>query len=259
MQMKKIVLSTLLLLICSSVFAQNTRLQDNNQIGWFGYFGTFKIANKYSIHTEYQWRRNNYVTDKQQGLLRVGINYQANPKLQLRLGYAWIETYPYGDYAINTQGKDFTEHRTYQMATLTDKISKFEFSHRFMLEQRFVGRYTNPALTIEDDYLFLNRLRYMVRAQMPLIGNEIKDKTPYVAAYNEILIGFGKNVNENIFDQNRIGILLGYRRNANFRIEGGYINQALQLGREIEQRNVFQNNSGFVVNTIIGIDLTSKK
>ncbi|MEM0575099.1 DUF2490 domain-containing protein [Flavobacterium polysaccharolyticum] len=257
--MKKIVLSTLLLLLCSSVFAQNTRLQDNNQIGWLGYFGTFKIANQFSIHSEYQWRRDNYITDKQQGLLRVGLNYQANPKLQLRLGYAWIETYPYGDYAINAQGKDFTEHRTYQMATLTDKISKFEFSHRFMLEQRFVGRYTNPALSVEDDYLFLNRFRYMVRAQMPIIGSEIKDKTPYVAVYNEILIGFGKNVNENIFDQNRIGILLGYRHNANFRIEGGYINQTLQLGREIEQRNVFQNNNGFIVNTIIGFDLTSKK
>ena len=257
--MKKIVLSTLLLLLGSSVFAQNTRLHDNNQIGWLGYFGTFKIANQYSIHTEYQWRRDNYITDKLQGLLRVGLNYQANPKLQLRLGYAWIETYPYGDYAINAQGKDFTEHRTYQMATLTDKISKFEFSHRFMLEQRFVGRYTNPALTVEDDYLFLNRMRYMLRVQMPLIGTEIKDKTPYVAAYNEILIGFGKNVNENIFDQNRIGIILGYRHNANFRIEGGYINQTVQLGREIEQRNVFQNNNGFVINTIIGIDLTSKK
>lgn len=256
--MKKIVLYTLLLLLYSSVFAQNTRLQEHNQIGWLGYFGTFKIANQFSIHSEYQWRRDNYITDKQQGLLRVGLNYQANPKLQLRLGYAWIETYPYGDYAINAQGKDFTEHRTYQMVTLTDKISKFEFSHRFMLEQRFIGRYTNPVLTIEDDYIFLNRLRYMFRAQMSLTGNEIKDNTPYLAAYNEIIIGFGKNVNENIFDQNRIGLLIGYKHNDNFKIEAGYINQTLQLGREIDQRNVFQNNNGFIVNTIIGFDLTSK-
>jgi hypothetical protein len=28
---------------------------------------------------------------------------------------------------------------------------------------------------------------------MPLKGNEIANKTPYVAAYNEIFIGFGKN------------------------------------------------------------------
>ena len=256
--MKKIVLSTLLLLVFSSVFAQSTRIQDNNQIGWLGYFGTFKIAKQFSIHSEYQWRRDNYVNDKQQGLLRVGLNYQVNPKIQLRAGYAWIETYPYGDFPINGLGKDFTEHRIFQMVTLTDKISKVELLHRFMLEQRFVGRYTKPELIVEDDYLFLNRLRYMFRIQMPLKGNEIANKTPYVAAYNEIFIGFGKNVNENIFDQNRIGLLLGYKFNSNLRIEGGYLNQRVQLGREIDQRNVFQNNNGFVVNTVIGIDLTAK-
>jgi hypothetical protein len=256
--MRKTIFFFLVMLFLNNAYSQNTRLKDPNQIGWLGYFGTYKIAKQYSIHSEYQWRRDNYITDKQQGLLRVGLNYQANPKLQLRLGYAWIETYPYGDFPINSQGKDFTEHRIFQMATLTDKISKFDISHRFMLEQRFIGRYTKPELTVEDDYVFLNRLRYMLRVQMPLKGNEIKDKTPYVAAYNEILIGFGKNVNENIFDQNRVGILLGYKFNNNFRIEGGYLNQTVQLGREIEQRNVFQNNNGFIINTLVNVDFTKK-
>jgi len=238
--------------------AQNTRINDHNQIGWYNYFGTFKIANKFSIHSEYQWRRDNYITDKQQGLLRVGLNYQANPKLQLRLGYAWIETYAYGDYPINGMGKDFTEHRTYQMATLTDKISRLDISHRFMLEQRFVGRYTSANLATEDDYLFLNRLRYMFRVQMPLKGSSIDDNTPYIAMYDEIFIGFGPNVNENIFDQNRFGLLLGYKFNSGFRIEGGYLNQTVQLGREIDSRNVFQNNNGFIINTILNFDFTKK-
>jgi hypothetical protein len=257
--MKKTLFLVLFLLLLNTVFAQNTRLQDRNQIGWFGYFGNFKIAKQYSIHSEYQWRRDNYINDKQQGLFRVGLNYQANAKIQLRIGYAWIETYPYGDFPINGQGKDFTEHRIFQMVTLTDKISKVEVSHRFMLEQRFVGRYTKPELAVEDDYLFLNRLRYMLRIQMPLKGNEITNKTPYLAAYNEVFIGFGENVNENIFDQNRVGLLLGYKFNSNFRVEGGYLNQTVQLGREIEQRNVFQNNNGFVINTFINVDFTNKK
>jgi hypothetical protein len=251
----------LILFICISVYevnAQNTRLQDNNTIGWYNYFGTFKLDDKFGIHTEYQWRRDNLITNKQQGLLRIGANYQLNPKTQLRLGYAWIETYSYGDYPINGFGKDFTEHRSFQMITITDKILKIDISHRFMLEQRWVGRYTEPELKVEDDYLFVNRLRYMLRIQMPLKGNEIKDKTAYMAAYNEIFIGFGKNVNENVFDQNRIGLLLGYRFDSTFRIEAGYLNQTLQLGREIEQRNVFQNNHGFIINTHFNFDLSKK-
>lgn len=257
--MKNTPIVLLFSLLCSfSINAQNTRIVDKNEIGWYAFFGTFKVAEKYSIHSEYQWRRENYISDKLQNLLRVGINYQANPKLLLRLGYAWIETYPYGEYAINAQGKDFTEHRIFQMATLNDKISKFELSHRFMLEQRFVGRYTKPELTVEDEYVFMNRIRYMFRIQMPLKGTEIKNKTPYIAAYDEIFIGFGENVNENIFDQNRIGLLLGYRFDHNFRIEAGYLNQTLQLGREINQSNVFQSNNGFVINTLLNLDFTKK-
>ncbi len=98
----------------------------------------------------------------------------------------------------------------------------------------------------------------MIRLQAPLRGKEIKDKTPYVAAYDEVFIGFGKNVNANIFDQNRIGIVIGYRFNKNFRIEGGYLNQTLQLGRLVKGKNVFQNNNGIIINTNFNFDLTKK-
>lgn len=260
--MKRYFLYSILLigvLFINKTFSQNTRITDNNTIGWFNYFGTFKLNNKIGIHTEYQLRRDNFITDKQQGLLRVGLNYQLNSKIQLRLGYAWIETYSYGDIPINGFGKDFTEHRAFEVVTITDKISILDFSHRFMLEQRWVGRYSNALLNTEDEFLFLNRLRYMCRIQLPLKGKTIESKTPYLAIYDEIFVGFGKNVNENIFDQNRFGVLLGYKFNNSLRIEAGYLNQILQLGREVEGRNVFQNNSGLLVNTILNFDLSKKK
>lgn len=247
------------LLSINKTFSQNTRITDNNTIGWFNYFGTFKLNNKIAIHSEYQLRRDNLISDKQQGLLRVGLNYQINSKVQLRIGYAWIETYPYGDIPINGFGKDFTEHRIFEAITVTDKISIIDFSHRFMLEQRWIGRYSNALLGNEDEFLFLNRLRYMFRIQLPLKGKTIESKTPYLAIYDEVFVGFGKNVNENIFDQNRLGILLGYKFNNSLRIEGGYLNQILQLGREIDGRNVFQYNQGLIVNTILNFDMSKKQ
>lgn len=244
-------------LICNALSAQN-RISDHNNIGWYVYNGTFKLDSKFSIHTEYQWRRNDYITIWQQSLLRMGINYQANPNLQLRLGYAWAETFPYGEIPINGMGKDFTEHRIYEMATVTEKIAKIDFSHRFMLEQRWVGRYSNANLNSEDQYPFMNRARYMIRLQMPLKGNSIADKTPYAAVYDEVMIGFGKNVGENIFDQNRIGVLLGYKFNNLLRIEGGYLNQMVQLGREVEGKNVFQYNNGFILSANFNFDFSKK-
>ena len=244
--------------LINNSYAQNNRLNTNNSIGWYNYFGTFKVSKKFGIHTEYQWRRNDLITTWQQSLLRVGINYQLNPKVLFIAGYGWIETFPYGDVPLNGLGRDFTEHRIFEMVQLSHKEGIVDFSHRFMLEQRFVGRYTSANKTKEDEFPLLNRMRYMVRLQIPLKGKEMKDKTPYVALYDEIFVGFGKNVNANVFDQNRIGVLMGYRFNKNFRIEGGYLNQTLQYGRQINGQNVFQNNNGFILNSNFNFDLTKK-
>lgn len=257
--MNKTTTIILLMFLTSKLLAQNNRLNTNNSIGWYSYFGTFKLSNKFGLLTEYQWRRNDLITSRQQNLLRVGVNYQLNPRVLFRAGYALAETFPYGEIPINGLGRDFTEHRIFEMVQLSQKEGKVDISHRFMLEQRFVGRYSSANVTTEDEFPLLNRMRYMVRLQLPLKGNEIKDKTPYLALYDEILIGFGKNVNINVFDQNRIGILLGYRFNKNLRIEGGYLNQTLQFGRQIGGQSVFQNNNGIILNTNFNFDLMKKK
>lgn len=252
--MKKHISLFLFLFSASMVWGQNNRFNTNNSIGWYNYFGTFNLSNKFGIHTEYQWRRNNFITDWQQSLLRIGINYQINPKVFVRAGYAWVETFPYGEIPINGLGKVFTEHRTFQMIQFAQKESIFDISHRWMLEQRFVGRYNDINSDREDEFVFSNRIRYMFRIQVPLKGKEVKSKAPYLAVYDEIFIGFGKNVNANVFDQNRIGVLLGYRLNDNFRIEAGYLNQILQFGRQINNQSVFQYNNGLIINAFININ-----
>jgi hypothetical protein len=258
---KKQVLHTLILLfgLWNISIAQNNRIQTSENIGWYNYFGSFKLSKNIGLHSEYQWRRANYITDWQQSLLRIGINYQANKSLLFRAGYAWIETFNYGDIPLNAFGKNFTEHRTFQMAQLSHNEGKVNFSHRFMLEQRFVGKYSSANVNREDSYPLLHRMRYMFRMQAPFVGSAITDKTPYWAMYNEVFIGFGKNVQANVFDQNRLGILLGYQWNKKYRVEAGYLNQIIQFGRQINNQAVFQNNSGFIVNAYMNIDLTDRK
>ncbi len=260
MKSEKIIVGIFLFtLIISNSFAQNNRLNTNSTIGWYNYFGTFKLSNKVGIHTEYQWRRENLITNGQQSLLRIGVNYNLNPRVLFRVGYAWIETFPYGEIPINGLGRDFTEHRIFELVQLTHREGKTDFSHRFILEQRFVGRYSSANIEKEDEFILLNRMRYMFRIQLPLKGKEIKDKTPYLALYDEIFIGFGKNVNANVLDQNRIGILVGYRLNKTFRVEAGYLNQTLQLSRQVNGQNVFQSNNGLIVNTNFNFDLTKRQ
>ena len=253
-----IIISVLICCNFSNAFCQNNRINTHENIGWYNYFGTFKVSKNFGIHTEYQWRRDNLISDWQQSLLRVGINYQLNPRVLFRLGYAWAETFPYGEIPINGFGKDFTEHRIFQMAQLSHKEGIVDFSHRFMLEQRFVGRYTTANLDKEDEFPLIHRMRYMFKSQFPLKGKEIKDKTPYVAIYDEILIGFGQMVNANIFDQNRIGVLMGYRINKTIKLEAGYMSQIIQFGRQINGKNIFQNNNVLLLNTNFNFDVTKK-
>lgn len=242
----------------SQTYAQNTRISDDNTIGWFTNTTTLQFAERWSGHLEYQFRRDEFVRNGQQNLFRTGINYRANDKLTLRLGYAWVETFPYGDIPLQAAGRIFPENRLYQMALLNNPIGRVDISHRFMLEQRWVGRFLSPESPRPDEQVYSNRLRYMFRAQLPLNKPKMEDKTVYLAAYDEVFLGFGRNVNENVFDQNRLGLLVGYRFSPKFRLEGGFLQQLVQLGREINGRNVFQYNNGLIVNTVVNLDLRKK-
>lgn len=255
---KKILTLLPAILLCHAIVAQNNRLNTSESIGWYNYFGSVKLTEKFGIHTEYQFRREDYIVNWQQSLLRIGANYQLTPRVLFRLGYAWIETFPYGEIPLNGLGRDFTEHRIFQMSQLAHDEGIVNFSHRVMLEQRFVGRYSAANISREDEFPLMHRIRYMFRMQVPLKGKAIEDKTPYWALYDEVFIGFGKNVNANVFDQNRIGVLLGYRWNKNIRIEAGYLNQILQFGRQIKGKNVFQNNNGLIINANFNFDLAKK-
>ena len=126
-----------------------------------------------------------------------------------------------------------------------------------MLEQRWTEKYSSKDLQKADMHRYTNRARFMFRIQMPL-GKQKMQKS-YAAAYNELFVGFGKNVGENIFDQNRTGILLGRSFNKVFRMEGGYFSQIVQLSREIESKNLIQYNQGFIINSYFNIDASHRK
>jgi hypothetical protein len=233
----------------TAVFSQNNRTTEDITIGWYAFFVNYKLDDKWSLHGEFQVRRTEWIANPQQNLYRVGINFKVHPQVIFRAGYAFADTYNYGDQPVAGNGIRFPEHRTYQMALITNPIGKVNLSHRFMLEQRWLGRSLDPKATKADEFVYLNRIRYMLRMDIPLVGPTLDDMEPYFAAYDEIMIGFGKNVNQNVFDQNRVGILAGYRFSGSVRIEGGYFNQVLQFGRLVEGKNYFQNNQGLIINS----------
>mgnify|MGYP002413066483 FL=1 len=235
--------------------AAGSRIRTSHNIGWYNTFLTFRLSDKSSIQAEYQWRREDWITHWQQSLLRIGYHVQLHPRVTARLGYGWIETFAYGEIPLNSFGKQFTEHRLFQAIVLQDEVRRLSISQRWMLEERWLGRYANAAATKEEGFDLLGRFRYLLRLQHPISKPSDNKRFFYLAAYDELFIGFGRNVKENVFDQNRLAGLIGYQSGSSFRVEAGFLQQLLQLGREVDGKNVFQYNNGVTVNLYHTLDL----
>jgi hypothetical protein len=245
--MKKLILLPVIFSVIN-LAAQNDRVNDFNNINWLQAFNTISLNKKWSLHLEYQWRRTHGLKNWQQSLLRIGANYKLNDNMAVHLGYGWIETFPYGDYPIASTGT-FTEHRIYEQLNLRQPVGTMLFTHRFRIEQRWLERFVSGINGPVNDWFFLHRFRYQFRVQQPIYTKG--DKQFYGAAADELFIGAGKNLGTNIFDQNRIFLLLGYKLNKKLSLEGGYFNQTLQQGRRVNNQTIMQRNNGIVVSSII--------
>lgn len=212
------------LILVSLIFQTKAQMQTTDNFNtWFMYFGSHKFAKKWGIHAEAQVRQNEFLTKPQQLLLRTGINYHLNPNIVLTAGYCFVETHPYGEFALKSS---FSEHRFWEQIQYKTQWSKLEWVSRFRLEQRFAQLPVSIGGSFEPgDAVYTNRVRILNRFSIPFKGAKIEDKSLYISVYDEFMINFGENVAKNIFDQNRAYIALGYKLPKVGRIEFGYLNQ----------------------------------
>jgi uncharacterized protein DUF2490 len=192
----------LFFLIPVSVLAQ----QDETG-NWIMYFGTNKISEQFSIHTEIQYRNHTLVPNNiEQLLLRTGLNYHFSKKAFVTAGYAYIPSYV---FESDQKAPESTEHRIWQQFILNNNIGRVKFEHRYRIEQRWVNQ----------DYR--NRFRYRLMLFVPINKPVIEKGTLFVGLYDEIFIN-SKNV---FFDRNRLYGALGYQLHQTASVQIGMLNQ----------------------------------
>ncbi len=224
-----------LMLISSTLIAQ--RLHTVNNDLWLQYNGDHKISKKIGLHLEYQERRSSFGSSNQQHLFRTGINYHFLPNAFASAGYAYVYTYPYGDFAVKST---FPEHRIYEQLQYSTNLSKVEAITRFRLEQRLSNLPTMQAdssFAAASQSTYTNRFRYFQRLSLPFKGSKIIDGSFYGTFYNEFFINFGKHVGKNIFDQNRAFAGMGYKVPKLGKVELGYMNQIIFKADGIKVEN----------------------
>lgn len=240
-------------IVWSNNLHANNRVSTANSFLWLTTNNTVKLNNRVSTWVEYQWRRTDMGENWQQSLLRVGSLYKFNDRVSAGIGYAWVESFPYGEYPARIN-KPYPEHRIFQQVNVADKIGRVQLQHRGRLEQRMLGilaATSGKEQRALDRWNYLNRIRYQLSLVVPINNALLENNTLYATAYDELFLGFGKNVQQNVFDQNRTGFTLGYKLNNNFRIEGGYFHLVLQQsGTTPKGEQIFQYNNGAIVNFI---------
>lgn len=200
--------------------AQNNTATQYN--GWYMYFGNHRISDDLGIHTEYQWRRSDWIKDWQQSLLRFGLDWYAADNMMVTAGYGWIKSFPYGEQPIPESAN---EHRIWQQLILNQKTGRLNFQHRFRTEQRFIENINAVPFSADDDeYIYRNRARYRFFLAVPLTSSEMEDNTLFAAFYEEVFLGFGKGIGANTLDQNRLYLALGWRFNKDCNVQLGYLN-----------------------------------
>jgi hypothetical protein len=224
----------LLLIACPSP-SPGSDFSDSNGNLWLNYVGDHPLgASPWGLHLEVQNRRADLGDQRQQLLLRPGINYQISPALSLSAGWAYVRTYPYGDFPV---AAEFPEHRAWEQIQHNFNFLGLEWTQRLRLEQRWLGEMSrDPG---GDDYdlagwRYENRLRYLLRTTLPLTDT---GKT-YLVLWDELFFNFGQNVSGNDFDQNRAFIGIGHKLTPVTRLEVGYMEQTVnRRGGKIREDN----------------------
>lgn len=256
--MKTAIFAFLFLGLSVSILAQNdagtSRITDKNGICWMTYVGTHRFAKQFEFYTELSLRRGDGLQKNQQTILRLGGNWRPVPNLLFHLGYANARFGNIGDYPEYPVNGGLKENRVYEQVNYRTMIDFLEIQHRFRLEQRWMQETPAYGKGNSPDGFYQNRARYMFRLNCPTAGKTIDDGEFYVSVWDEFMLNFGPNVESNFFDQNRLGLLVGYRFHKDFMIEAGYINQLLEQGTLVQNKPVYQINQGLITSVTYNFD-----
>jgi hypothetical protein len=211
--MRKIRTFLLVSFVSMNIFSAKSQVIDESQMGaWYMYFfNTSHEKSKFGFQGDVQYRNWNIAGDLEQLLLRGGVTFKPEKaNIKFTLGYGNITTGAFGE-----DNSTINESRIYQEALFPTKIGeRFYLNHRLRYEQRFV-----------EEQSLRTRYRYNLFVNVALNQKEMKEKTIYLALYDEIFINGTGMPGQSIFDRNRAYIALGYVLKKGMKFQLGIMNQ----------------------------------
>jgi hypothetical protein len=219
---KKILLATwfLVLLSCpnKTIQAQNERpsvaqFEDPGSLVWLGTYGMIRISDKWFWDAQTHYRRGDYngvpwVGRMAQVYNRHGLSYQFSKNFRATFG-------PVLRINFTPDPANLDETTDYRYTTLEPRIwheylFRMDFGnnqiiHRVRLEHRW-----NRSNAVGADYIFRNRWRYKILANIPLNKPRFEPGTWFFTPDVEIIMQSGARVIDSPLEDLRIQPIIGY-------------------------------------------------
>lgn len=235
-----------------SVFGQKEFVDQSNS--WFSVTGNHRIKDRWGIHSDFQYRRSDFLNERLQVLGRIGAEYYTPNSGEITAGYAWSRFYPYG---LQPASSVMDENRLWQQYSIRSDYGRVRLQHRYRLEQRFMRKWleNEEGESYLGQTIVRHRIRYRLQFLIPINRQKLSDKTWFINASDEVFLGFGKGVEKNVLDQNRIYLGFGYRFDSKLNLQVGYQNQYVvkKDGVQIERNHIMQ------LSAFVNLDLRKKE
>lgn len=222
------------LLLSYPVSAQTTRIAQDEEQTWTGYFNQARLTDKWGIWLDVHFRStDHFIKEPSKAIGRLGVVYYLNDDLKFTNAYGFINHFPEEGHANISQ----PEHRIWHQLQLHTKYGKIRTMQWIRLEERFRQKIKNDN-ELAEGYRFDERLRYNFLLNIPLNKKGIVPKSFSAILNDEVMINLSKNNVYNIFDQNRFFVGLAYNFNAHSNLQVGYMNVYQQLAAGNKYKNI---------------------
>lgn len=194
--------------------------------GWLMLNSKLQVHQKWSISGEIHLRRADVYKEWQQFIARPAINYAFNPHLQASLGYSYVKNFPYGEQPIRIP---LTENNIWQQILLKHNLGKVAISHRYRLEERFIGTIQQTGAEVYEQVgtEYAQRFRYRLTTSFPLLS--LGDQKRLSALiFDELWINMEDQLIVSSFNQNWFYVGLEYQFNKWRKVQLGFLDQLIR-------------------------------